>query len=190
MLYKASKCGIERLEVYDNLDEAVQAKNVPSRIITLEKCIKIAKKSQTFFSVITKTATYEFSTTSEQYLNEWIAALQSVCFRDDVSVVASIVEDNDLYSPSGEGVFNVKLHSSEASVRCGLEPKYYTLILTSTAIQLRNNLDNKLLFTWPYCFIRRYGHKQGKFTFEAGRKCETGEGTFYLEHTNQQEIFR
>lgn len=97
-------------------------------------------------------------------------------------------EDNDLYCSSGEGVFSVKLHSSEASTRCGLEPKMYTLVLMPTTIQLHNETD--LLYTWPYCYIRRYGYKDGKFMFEAGRKCETGEGTFYLQHPNQQEIYR
>lgn len=185
-LYKASKFGIERLEVYDDLSAS---KNSPHKIITLENCIKITKKASTIFTIITKTATYDFNTQSEDALKKWMSALQSVAFRDDVSRV-TIVEDNDLYCSSGEGVFSVKLHASDASKRCGLEPINYTLVLTSTAIQLRSSTDNKLLCTWPYCYIRRYGHKEGKFTFEAGRKCETGDGTFLLEHCNQQEIFR
>lgn len=39
-------------------------------------------------------------------------------------------------------------------------------------------------------FIRRYGHKRGRFNFEAGRKCASGEGSFDLEHNNAQEIFK
>lgn len=59
-------------------------------------------------------------------------------------------------------------------------------------MQLRESDENNtLLLTWPYQFIRRYGYKAGRlFTFEAGRKCESGEGVFHLEHSNQQEIFR
>lgn len=79
---------------------------------------------------------------------------------------------------------------SEASMRCGFEPIRYLLLLTSNAIELRDSTDNKLLATWPYRYIRRYGYRQGKFTFEAGRKCDTGEGTFHLEHPNQSEIFK
>lgn len=78
--------------------------------------------------------------------------------------------------------------SSEASERCGLAPGPYTLVVTQANLQLRD--DQKVLFIWPYRFIRRYGYRQGKFTFEAGRKCESGEGTFHMEHSNQQEIFR
>jgi len=79
---------------------------------------------------------------------------------------------------------------SEASTRCKLEPGPYTLVVASAAIQLHDSQDHHLLFTWPYRYIRRYGYRGGKFTFEAGRKCDTGEGVFHLEHSNQQEIFR
>lgn len=157
----------------------------PLRIITLENCIKISQTDPTHFSLTTKTGTYEFETLTPAESIEWITAIQSVAFPDDTSRVE---EDNDLYCSSGEGVFSVKLHSSEVSIRCGLEAKNYTLILTASAIQLK--CDGALLYTWPYCFIRRYGCRDGKFMFEAGRLCETGEGTFYWEHSNQKEIYR
>lgn len=76
------------------------------------------------------------------------------------------------------------------STRCGLDPGPYTLLLTSSAIQLRDSKEQQLLFTWPYLYIRKYGYRDGKFTFEAGRKCETGEGEFQLKCNNQQEIYR
>nr|CAH7728073.1 unnamed protein product [Callosobruchus chinensis] len=184
LLFKSSKFGIERLEVYD------AAESKECKIITLENCVKVHAKTPTTFCITTKTATHEFGTATEQNLNEWLSAIQSVAFPDEVSQVSCIEEDNDLYCSSGEGVFSVKLHPSPASQRCGLESKNYTLVLTSTAIQLRNVIDDRLLFTWPYCYIRRYGYKNGKFTFEAGRKCESGEGAFLLEHPKQQDIFR
>lgn len=84
----------------------------------------------------------------------------------------------------------MNLVPSEASTRCKLEPGPYTLVVASAAIQLRDSQEHHLLFTWPYRYIRRYGYREGKFIFEAGRKCDTGEGVFHLEHSNQQEIFR
>lgn len=188
LLYKAGKLGKDRLEIFDSTDDANLFKN--PRIISLHDCVRITNRGPTFFTLHMNTTTYDFGTQSEESLLEWINALQIVIFPDDVSKVSSILEDNDLYCSSGEGIFSVKLLPSDASNRCGLEPINYTLVLTPSSLQLRSSGDNKLLFTWPYCFIRRYGHKDGKFTFEAGRKCESGEGTFYLEHSNQQEIFR
>lgn len=84
----------------------------------------------------------------------------------------------------------VKLVSSEVWARCGLDPGEYTLFLTSSAIQLRDIKEQQILLTWPYLFIRKYGYRDGKFTFEAGRKCATGEGEFQLEYSNEQEIYR
>lgn len=189
-LYKASKFGIERLEVYDSYDKA---KGPPVRIITLKNCIKITPETDTRFTITTKanSCPYEFSAVNSDEKEKWLSAFQSVAFPDDVSAMTSIEEDNDLYCSSSEGIFNVRIHPSAASERCGLDSTtLYTLVLTSTAIQLKHTYDGAVLYTWPYCFIRRYGYKGGKFTFEAGRKCDSGEGTFYLEHSNQQEIFR
>jgi len=190
-LFRSSKNGIERLEVFDNEEEV--SKNTTVRIITLENCIKIMQDAQkhqpNVFAIVTKNAIHYFASLSEKEMSDWIAAFQSVVFKDDCSR-HTIEEDNDLYCSSGEGVFTVNLVPSEASTRCKLEPGPYTLVVASAAIQLCDAQEHRLLFTWPYRYIRRYGYRQGKFTFEAGRKCDTGEGVFHLEHSNQQEIFR
>ncbi|XP_060524450.1 docking protein 2 [Cylas formicarius] len=186
VLFKSSKFGIARLEIYESTD----TKSGQPKIITLENVIKITIKSPTSFSVLTKAGEYDFATVSEESLQDWVSAIQNVAFPDEVSKITSIEEDNELYCSSAEGVFYVKLHPSPASQRCNLDSTNYILVLTSNAVQLRNMSDNKLLYNWPYCYIRKYGYKQGRFTFEAGRKCDSGEGIFYLEHPNQQEIFR
>ncbi|XP_012281461.1 docking protein 3 [Orussus abietinus] len=186
-LFQASKYGIERLEIYDNQDEAVSQQHSP-RIITLEACIKISPSNQPrVFTVVTKTGTYHFGCSSDTDMANWIGAIQSVAFKDNHSC-QNIEEDNDLYCTSGEGVFSVKLVETDASKRCNLESKNYTLIVAAADIKLMDG--DSVLYAWPYRYIRRYGYRDGKFTFEAGRKCESGEGSFRLEHSNQQEIFR
>lgn len=188
-LFKASKFGLQRLEVWDSRDKI---KNTLNKIVTLENCVKITSDSPTNFTIVTKTAPFinEFAALDVEAKAHWLSALQKVAFPDDVSQISSVEKDNDLYCSSGEGVFVVKIHPSTASERCGLDPKAnYTLLLTSTAIQLMEGFNGKLLYTWPYCFIRRYGYKSGKFTFEAGRMCDSGQGTFFLEHSNQEEIY-
>lgn len=188
MLFKASKQGIERLEIYSNKEDS--ATGCCQRIITLENCIKITHSKPNIITIVAKSDTHQLSALTENESIEWVTALQSVAFGDDESKKISFDEDNDLYCSSGEGIFCVKLCSSEASTRCGFEPIVYILLITTTALELRG-VDNKTVFaTWPYRYIRRYGYRSGKFTFEAGRKCETGEGTFHLEHSNHHAIFR
>lgn len=188
LLFKASKQGIERLEIYDNKDDSDTGSC--QRIITLENCIKITHSNPNNITIVAKSGTHQFSAATEAESIGWVTALQSVAFGDEESKKTSYNEDNDLYCSSGEEKFRVKLCSSEASTRCGFESIVYNLLITATALELRDVDNNKLYATWPFRYIRRYGYRSGKFTFEAGRKCETGEGVFHLEHSNHHEIFR
>ncbi|XP_029163821.1 docking protein 2 [Nylanderia fulva] len=186
-LFRTSNYGIKRVEIYDNQEEAVLQSHTP-RIITLDACIKIAPSNQSHvFIVVTKSGIHYFGCYSEIEMTQWITAFQLVAFKDSVSN-QTIEENNDLYCTSGEGVFSVKVVETDASRRCGLEARNYTLVIATVDMKLMDG-DN-VLFTWPYRYIRRYGYKDGKFIFEAGRKCESGEGSFRLEHSSQQEIFR
>lgn len=136
---------------------------------------------------MTKTGVHHFGCLSDSETTNWIEAFQSVAFKGDASD-QTIEEDNDLYCTSGEGVFSVRVVETEASKRCKLEPKTYTLVVAAAEMKIMDG--ESVMYTWPYRYIRRYGYRDGKFTFEAGRKCESGEGSFRLEHSNQQEIFR
>ncbi|XP_026461445.1 docking protein 1-like [Ctenocephalides felis] len=187
MLFKSSSHGIERLEIFDSIEDV---NNTTPRIITLENCVKITKTAPLYFAIITKTIVHHIGVTLEDLLSPWVSAFQSVAFKEDILKNICIEEDNELYCTLFEDVFTVKLIPSEASERCGFESTLYMLYLTGNAIQLCDIKNGALIATWPYMYIRRYGYRGGKFTFEAGRKCFTGEGTFHLEHSNQQEIFR
>lgn len=188
MLFNSSKQGIERLEVYDNEEDV--STGACQRIITLENCIKITHSSPNNIIIVTKAFTQHLSTLTDGESLGWVTALQAVAFKDDSSKRGSIDEDNDLYCSSGEGIFLVKLCTSDASNKCGFEPIKYMLLITATGIELKDMKDNKHRATWPFKYIRRYGYRLNKFSFEGGRKCETGEGTFHFEYSNQQEIFR
>ncbi|CAH0552869.1 unnamed protein product [Brassicogethes aeneus] len=185
-LFKASKCGIERLEMYEN-----QKSSDEGKIIPLNNCIKIKEVTpgQCFFKIFTKTETYEFDAMTQEDKSSWIKQIQYVAFPDDSSKITTIEEDNELYCPSGEGIFSVKVLSTKASVKCEIANENCILMLTPYELELKNLLG-EVLYTWPYRYIRKYGFKNGNFTFEAGRKCISGEGTFLLEHPNKDEIFR
>lgn len=122
-----------------------------------------------------------------------MTALKSIAFKERNSTLerSSIIEkDNDLYQLSySDGEFSVNLLVSDTTIRCNLEPKMYSLAITATELQLKSLESFGVIAKWPYRYIRKYGYRHGKFTFEAGRKCETGEGVFRFDHYNPQEIF-
>lgn len=191
LLFKSSRHGIERLEICESKED----KN--PKIITLENCVKITQEPApaNLIQLVTKTGTLTLNTLTDEDLKEWVTALQTVAFRDKGGTMcrnSAIEEDNDLYCSSyGDGLFIVTLVPSETSIRCNLEPKNYMLHLTATELQLKSAEDLSIIKAkWPYRFIRKYGYRDGKFTFEAGRKCDTGEGVFTLDHSSPQEVFR
>ncbi|KAH1019147.1 hypothetical protein HUJ04_009011 [Dendroctonus ponderosae] len=185
VLYERSSSGLARVEIYENVQRTGQAK-----IVTLEDVVKISPKATKQINIVTKNAIMEFETINDEDSTLWFEMLKKVAFSDGESAKNDGIEqDNELYCSVDEGVFFVKLHPSEASQRCNLIEKTYILQVTESALHLLHP-DNTLLYSWPFSFIRKYGYKDRKFTFEAGRKCATGEGVFYLEHPNHNEIYR
>lgn len=143
-------------------------------------------------NIITETGQIVLNVENEVDLDSWTKSFQSVAFKEKTGTLnrTAVIEDNDLYCSSyNEGKFTVTLLPTDTSIKNNLESKIYTLHLTTTEIQLKN-YDDSLVCKWPYRFVRKYGYRDGKFTFEAGRKCDTGEGTFHIDHSSPQDIFR
>ncbi|XP_017066766.1 uncharacterized protein LOC108104925 [Drosophila eugracilis] len=188
LLFKASRHGIARLEMCESKEDR------NPKIFTLENCVKITQEPppDRLIHIVKRHVNLTLSTSSEEELKDWITALQTVAFCDTSQSVGigAIEEDNDLYCSSFDGLFIITLIPSEASIRCCIEPKTYMLQMTPTELQLKSEDMGAIIAMWPYRFIRKYGYRDGKFTFEAGRKCTTGEGVFTLDHTNPQEVFR
>ncbi|RWS17056.1 docking protein 2-like protein [Dinothrombium tinctorium] len=110
-------------------------------------------------------------------------------------------EENLLYcSVDAPEVFRVKVCESETTKRCGLkssncnEETWYFLILTSVSASLAEEVSpfqkGRILYTWPYRHIRRYGCTKEGFSFEAGRKCQSGDGLFSFLTKEGNEIFQ
>lgn len=196
LLFKASRHGIERLECLESETD----KN--PKIVTLENCVKITQEPTpaNLIHIVTKTGSLSLNLATEEDLKQWLVALQSVAFKEKAdqantsshSSSTAIEEDNDLYCSSyGDGVFVIQLIKTDASQRCNIPEKMYKLSLGATDLLLVTFEDEKkVVAKWPYRFIRKYGYRDGHFTFEAGRKCDTGEGNFSLDHASPQEIFR
>lgn len=131
--------------------------------------------------------TYQFCCSTDTETLDWITAFQQVAFKN-IPTNPMIEEYNDIYCTSDEGIFSVKLVETETSKRCKLEEKNYKLVISESGIQLMDN--SKKLLKWPFMYVRKYGYRDNRFSFEAGRKCASGEGTFLFDCCNEQEIYR
>ncbi|KAM5172482.1 docking protein 2-like [Mantella aurantiaca] len=102
------------------------------------------------------------------------------------------LQENSLYSTSQEaspGQFAVRVRQTEASSRCGLSG-VYTLVAESKCLLLRDRQKSTLLYSWPYPYLRRFGRDKTMFSFEAGRRCTSGEGNFEFETSFGSQIFQ
>ncbi|KAG1681915.1 Docking protein 2 [Nymphon striatum] len=215
-LYKLSNKGIQRLEVFENEDNFMKDMS-PWKIIPLNECIKVSELNQknllNLFEVRTKNQSYQYCAESGFELIEWIAAIQNAAFRSHQHELEKPTEEvftpqdsetmeeveNSIYSGiASRESYPVTVIETTVSKRCGLEGQY-ELILTETSISIANISDSRqrlgfsswFLFSWPYRFIRRYGRGKDSFSFEAGRKCQTGPGLFsFITGENTLPIFQ
>lgn len=213
-LFKASGYAVQRAEMFDTQDQFVQ--NGSAKIVPLNECIKVAqapqKNQQNVFEVITKVHTYHYSAETTQDLAEWVQAFQKVAFggpssslsvssRSPTSSQMSLVlqpgyaeeKVNDIYSPIyGSERYVVQVMETEAANMCGLGGHYQLVVnqLELLLCEAGSSTDDVCLFAWSYRHIRRYGRNKDVFTFEAGRKCASGEGTFKFVTNEANTIFQ
>ncbi|XP_062944146.1 docking protein 2 isoform X2 [Cynocephalus volans] len=103
------------------------------------------------------------------------------------------MEENELYSSAAAVVpckeFTVIIRPTEASERCQLQGSY-TLRAGESTLELWGGPEpGTQLYNWPYRFLRRFGRDKVTFSFEAGRRCVSGEGSFEFETRQANEIF-
>ncbi|XP_022236355.1 docking protein 1-like isoform X2 [Limulus polyphemus] len=182
-------------------------RQAPSKIIILTDCVKITfspqKQQPNVFEIRTKYQTIVFSAESFEDMTQWMACLQSVAFGFPIARCQQVCseesaavhqEENLLYiSMNAPELYEVKVVETDASNRCGLSNRY-NLVVTSVNISLAEESAQgqvgHILFTWPYRHIRRYGSSSSKFSFEAGRKCVSGEGLFTFQTKDGLLIFQ
>ncbi|PKU28094.1 fibroblast growth factor receptor substrate 3 [Limosa lapponica baueri] len=59
--------------------------------------------------------------------------------------------------------------------------------LTQTELILHTHKRDAV--RWPYLCLRRYGYDSNLFSFESGRRCQTGQGIFAFKCSRAEEIF-
>ncbi|XP_043943941.1 fibroblast growth factor receptor substrate 2 [Protopterus annectens] len=59
--------------------------------------------------------------------------------------------------------------------------------LTDTELVLHTRKRDAV--KWPYLCLRRYGYDSNLFSFESGRRCQTGQGIFAFKCARAEELF-
>ncbi|NWS63335.1 DOK1 protein, partial [Chunga burmeisteri] len=93
------------------------------------------------------------------------------------------------YSRDEVNTFWVTVQRTEAAERCELRGTY-VLKAERDSLILKDPRTNEILYVWPYRLLRRYGRDKVMFSFEAGRRCDSGPGNFTFETKQGNEIFR
>uniref|UniRef100_A0A672YMI8 Docking protein 2 n=1 Tax=Sphaeramia orbicularis TaxID=375764 RepID=A0A672YMI8_9TELE len=99
------------------------------------------------------------------------------------------MEDNSLYSGRDTvRVFRVCIRRTEASDRCHLKGD----VILRADVDALHLLDRggDVVYTWPYRYLRRFGRDKSTFSFEAGRRCESGEGSFEFDTKQGNVLFQ
>uniref|UniRef100_A0A4W3HKS2 Docking protein 2-like n=1 Tax=Callorhinchus milii TaxID=7868 RepID=A0A4W3HKS2_CALMI len=85
--------------------------------------------------------------------------------------------------------FRVTIHKTVAAERCQLWGTF-NLNAEKEGLELRDVKSGEILYTWPYRFLRRFGRDKVTFSFEAGRRCVSGEGSFEFDTRHGNAIFQ
>uniref|UniRef100_A0A8C8RYJ6 Docking protein 2 n=1 Tax=Pelusios castaneus TaxID=367368 RepID=A0A8C8RYJ6_9SAUR len=103
------------------------------------------------------------------------------------------MEENSLYSSTAKATttkeFRVTVRATESTERCRLWGSFI-LHAGDDALELQDLQTGDVLYAWPYKFLRRFGRDKVTFSFEAGRRCASGEGNFEFETRQGNEIFQ
>ncbi|KAM5229750.1 docking protein 2 isoform 1-T1 [Hipposideros larvatus] len=207
VLYGQSGYALARLELQEG-SEKLRRGEAARRVIRLADCLRVAEAGGEASSP-RDTSAFFLETKERQYLlaaptaecGDWMQAICLLAFPDWRKALSGsegkgsqpCMEENELYSstttvaPCKE--FAVTVRPTEASERCRLRGPY-TLRTGKSALELWGGPEPRAqLYYWPYRFLRRFGRDKVTFSFEAGRRCISGEGNFEFETRQGNEIF-
>ncbi|XP_068776940.1 docking protein 2 isoform X2 [Struthio camelus] len=215
ILYRESSCSTARLELFEGAAPPAADKPRRSesgrRIVKLSDCVHVAEapgdaggpKDTVAFLLETTDKCYLLAAEGAEAAG-WIGRLCELAFpaaagKDGQQAAPKSkdgefsMEENSLYSSRGKVVlekeFEVTVRATESSERCHLWGRFL-LRAEEEALELRDFQTLEVLYSWPYKFLRRFGRDKVTFSFEAGRRCASGEGNFEFETRRGNEIFQ
>ncbi|XP_074677736.1 docking protein 1 [Strix aluco] len=217
VLYPASQHGVARLEFFDCKEPSAPPERLGTRrlartVVRLADCTSVGPVAEsgprpgtTAFRLETSERSYLFAADKQQS-EEWVAKLCEIAFPgngpSDAGMVARCGREDSGEAPALEMAVNsiyysrdevntfwVTVQRTEAAERCELRGAY-VLKAERDSLVLKDPRTNEILYVWPYRLLRRYGRDKVMFSFEAGRRCDSGPGNFTFETKQGNEIFR
>uniref|UniRef100_A0A8C4JL93 Docking protein 2 n=1 Tax=Dromaius novaehollandiae TaxID=8790 RepID=A0A8C4JL93_DRONO len=207
ILYRESSCSTARLELFEGSAppsaERLRRSEGGRRVVRLSDCVHVAEAPGDT-SGPKDTVPFLLETTDKCYLlaaevaeaADWVGKLCELAFPNGQQAMLKSedgkfsMEENSLYSSVGlEKEFEVTVRATESSERCRLWGRFL-LRAEEEALELRDAQTLAVLYSWPYRFLRRFGRDKVTFSFEAGRRCASGEGSFEFETRQGNEIFQ
>ncbi|XP_054895788.1 docking protein 2 [Poeciliopsis prolifica] len=218
VLYRDSSCSISRMEFFEckdggnveKNDKTLRKQQESKKVIRLADCIRVSEaevdgvpRDTGAFLVETTEKIFVFAADRNQ-LDDWTHRLCEVAFpmswteggakrgslqRGNRVEEEEGMEDNSLYS-GREKVrdFKVSVRRTDASDRCRLKGDG-VLKADMDALHLMDKTGD-ILYTWPYRYLRRFGRDKSTFSFEAGRRCDSGEGSFEFDTKQGNLLFQ
>ncbi|KAK7909376.1 hypothetical protein WMY93_014060 [Mugilogobius chulae] len=218
VLYPASQNGIARLEFFDSPSGGgggslsssganEKTRKLDKKIIRLSECISILpsltencpKENMSAFCVETNDKTHVFCAESST-AKDWMDTMCDIAFQgggggggaapesSSTSPDLQMSENLIYFSRDEVDEFWVSVQRTDASERCGLSGSYW-LKAESDALILKEPKTRRKVQVWPYKLLRRYGRDRVMFSFEAGRRCDSGPGSFTFDTKQGNEIF-
>ncbi|XP_040849577.1 docking protein 1 [Ochotona curzoniae] len=216
VLYPASPHGVARLEFFDHKGSNSGggrggSRRLDCKVIRLAECVSVApvtvesppEPGATAFRLDTAQRSHLLAADAPSSA-AWVQLLCRNAFpkgswapvpaENPPQLSALKMLENSLYSPTWEGSqFWVTVQRTEAAERCELHGSYVLRVepekLTLLTVGAQNQLLEPLL-SWPYTLLRRYGRDKVMFSFEAGRRCPSGPGTFTFQTAQGNDIFQ
>uniref|UniRef100_A0A8C3IC17 Docking protein 3 n=1 Tax=Chrysemys picta bellii TaxID=8478 RepID=A0A8C3IC17_CHRPI len=202
-LFATGPWGVARLETCDARDngsgpEKTSLRKCERRVIRLADCVSVGPADAP--SCPKDTAAFYLNTIDKSHVlaaeqrDEWIAQLCQLAFQPapgstrDPPGPDLHVEENTLYASWQDlNEFLVLVNRTDASDRCGLSG-HYLLAALPKGLVLKTRQSRQTLLTWPYPFLRKFGYDKALFSFEAGRRCDSGEGIFTWATSRAAEL--